>query len=299
MSAASSRCREKRIPEWLKSGLPDAHSLGAVRSEVSDLGLSTICFEARCPNKRICFERRSVSFLVLGRHCTRNCMFCNVEAAPPDPVDQEEPEKLRQAALGLGLTYVVVTSVTRDDLPDGGASHLAACARSLKGASGAPAVELLTPDFRGSRAAVEQVCASGTDVFAHNLETVERLYPIARSGACYARSLRVLEHARNRFDSLIVKSGLIVGIGETIEEVKTTIEHLAGAGCDIVTVGQYMRPSRAHLPVAEYLEPEVFQELGDLARRLGMVPVCGPRVRSSFLAEPAFCEAKSRRQKCA
>jgi lipoic acid synthetase len=299
MRAANPGTPDKRIPAWLKRGLPDADSLGKVRSQVSDLGLSTICFEARCPNKRTCFESGAVTFLILGKSCTRGCGFCNVAAGAPEPVDRDEPERIGRAVAGLGLTYVVITSVTRDDLEDGGSGHFAACVGVLKALDPAPEIEVLTPDFAGDLEAADRVVASGPEVFSHNLETVERLYPEVRAGAGYLRSLRMIEHVRRGFDAPVVKSGLMLGIGETIEEVETAIRDLAGAGCDIVTLGQYMRPSMAHLPVAEYLEPAVFQQLGDYALRLGIVPVCGPLVRSSFLARAAFREASSRRKTCA
>ena len=289
----------QRIPEWLKTGLPDAYSVGAVSSRVSELGLSTICFEARCPNKRACFEDGAVTFLVLGRTCTRNCRFCNVASASPRPPDPTEPARLGKAVIALGLDHVIVTSVSRDDLADGGAGHFNACVESVGEIRPKPAIDVLVPDFRGDARAVGKVASGPIDVFGHNLETVERLYPRVRDRACYARSLRVLEYVRVNFPKVVVKSGLIVGIGETIEVVKTAVRHLADVGCEIITIGQYLRPSKLHLPVAEYIEPAVFGNLGDHARRLGLIPVCGPRVRSSFRARQAFEEAKLRRQTCA
>lgn len=288
-----------RIPEWLKSGLPDAESLGTFARKVSDLGLNTICFEARCPNKRQCFEERAVTFLVMGRNCTRRCRFCNVAGADPEPIDADEPRRLRAAVSDLAIDHVIVTSVARDDLADGGSSHYKACVEALNEIDRPIAIEVLTPDFGGDPAAVERVAGSQIDVFAHNIETVERLYGGVRDKACYKRSLGVLEHVSRGFRGIVIKSGMMLGIGETLKEVKSTIRHLREAGSDIATVGQYMRPSKMHLPVKEYIHPAVFDEIAGYAREIGLVAVCGPRVRSSFRAGAAFHEAKSRRQRCA
>jgi lipoic acid synthetase len=298
MNVAGTRLRSRRIPDWLKSGLPDAYSIKAVGSRLSGLGLNTICFEAACPNKRECFANGEVTFLILGRSCTRSCGFCNVMAAAPDEVNPREPALLAEAASAMGLEHVVVTSVTRDDLADGGAAHFRACVRALKTCDRPPTVEVLVPDFGGNRTAVETVGASGADVFGHNLETVERLCPKVRDRACYARSLKVLDCARRQSERLVIKSGLMLGLGEGLGEVRAAMRDLAGVGCDVVTVGQYMSPSKAHAPVARYFEPEVFLELADYAGGLGMVSVCGPRVRSSFGAGPAFRRARLRRQRC-
>jgi len=288
-----------RMPEWLKSGLPDAETVGTFARKVSDLGLNTICLEARCPNKRQCFEEHAVTFLVMGRNCTRRCRFCNVSGAGPELLRADEPRRLRTAVSDLALDHVIVTSVARDDLADGGASHYQACVEALRQIDRPIAVEVLTPDFGGDPAAVDRVAGSPIDVFAHNIETTERLYGAVRDKACYRRSLGVLEHVGRGFKSLVIKSGLMLGIGETLEEVKVTLRHLREAGSDIATVGQYMRPSKMHLPVKEYIHPVVFDEIAGYARELGLVAVCGPRVRSSFRAGEAFQEAKSRRQRCA
>jgi len=289
----------QHIPKWLKTGLPDAGALGRVIPTVSSLDLNTICLEARCPNKQECFEAGSVTFLILGRHCTRSCRFCNVTGAAPLPVDPGEPERVLEACRRLELDHVVITSVTRDDLPDGGAGQFRRTIELLHAPSGDVSVEVLVPDFDGNDTAVDTVAAAGPDVFAHNLETVERLYSSARERADYARSLGILSRVRSGYRGVIVKSGLILGIGETLDEVKSTLKDLARAGCEIVTVGQYMRPSRAHMPVVEYLEPPVFEDLESYARELGLVAVCGPRVRSSYKSKAAFREAKLRRRKCA
>jgi len=290
---------EQRIPKWLKTGLPDAGALGRVIPTVSSLDLNTICIEGRCPNKQECFGAGSVTFLILGRHCTRFCRFCNVTGAAPQAVDPGEPERVLEACRRLKLEHVVITSVTRDDLPDGGAGHFRRTIELLRADTGGVSVEVLVPDFDGNDRAVETVAAAGPDVFAHNLETVERLYPSARDRADYSRSLGILSRVRSGDRDVIVQSGLMLGIGETFCEVKSTMKDLARAGCEIVTVGQYMRPSRAHMPVVEYLAPAVFEDLESYARELGLVAVCGPRVRSSYKSKAAFREAKLRRRKCA
>ena len=288
-----------RIPGWLRTNLPDLHALAPIRKSVTAMGLNTICFEARCPNKRECFEAGSVSFLLMGRNCTRHCGFCNVSSSLPEKINADEPAGLRGACAELGMDYVVLTSVTRDDLPDGGAAHFAECVRAIKHLEKAPVVEVLVPDFGGSRASVEKVAGSGAEVFAHNIETVRRLFPEIRDGACYELSLDILGMAREGFPGVIVKSGLMLGLGETIEEVKTTIGDLRDAGCMIVTMGQYMQPSREHHPVDRYYAPEEFEELGHYAEDLGLVAVSGPRVRSSYLAGGAYDKANLRRQRCA
>ncbi len=288
-----------RIPVWLKTGLPDLNALAPIRKSVTAMGLNTICFEARCPNKKECFEGRSVSFLLMGKNCTRRCRFCNVSSSPPEEVNPAEPGALRQACAELGMKYVVLTSVTRDDLEDGGAAHFAACVRAVKELEAAPVVEVLTPDFGGARASVEKVAASGAEVFSHNMETVPGLFPEVRDRACYGLSLDILDMVRKGFPGVIVKSGLMLGLGETIEEVKRTIGDLRDAGCMIVTMGQYMQPSRQHHPVDRYYAPEEFEELRQHAEDLGLVAVSGPRVRSSYLASGAYEKASLRRQRCA
>jgi lipoic acid synthetase len=289
----------QRIPRWLKADLPDANALGQVVPTISSLKLNTICFEARCPNKDECFSSRCVTFLILGSRCSRRCRFCNVTAGRPEPVDRTEPHRIVEACFRLGLKHIVITSVTRDDLPDGGSGQFIQCIRLLRQISNAPSIEVLVPDFGGNRESVEALAATGPDVFAHNLETVERLYPVVRDRADYMRSLDILGWVGSEFPEVITKSGLILGMGETMEEVKSVLRDLYRVGCDIVTVGQYMRPSKAHLPVREYVNPVAFGELCSYGRELGLIALCGPKVRSSYLSEAAFREAKLRRQKCA
>jgi lipoic acid synthetase len=299
MALPGTFCRDRRIPEWLKSGLPDAYGLSRITSRLSALGLHAVCFEAACPNKRDCFADGEVTFLVLGKHCTRRCRFCNVGGESPLIPDAGEPDRLKLAVAELGLKHVVITSVTRDDLEDYGAGHFAACVRAAKSVCPVPSVEVLTPDFCGSLSALRTVGDCSPDVFGHNLETVERLTPAVRDRACYRRSLGVLEWVRNHVPGTVVKSGILLGLGEAPSEAEAALEDLASAGCDVVTVGQYMQPSRRHAPVHRYVDPAVFDQLAAHAYRLGMVPVCGPRVRSSFHARRAFEEAKRRRETCA
>jgi lipoic acid synthetase len=255
--------------------------------------------ESGCPNKGECFGRGAVTFLALGRACTRACTFCNVSKAAPEPVDLSEPARMRQFCEALGQSHAIITSVTRDDLADGGAAHIAECVKQVKSARGVRSVEVLVPDFGGDMDAVDEVLGAGPAVFSHNIETVERLYPLVRRGASYPRSVDILRRASARRDGVVTKSGLIVGMGESVGEVEAAIADLAGAGCDIVTVGQYLQPSREHLRVKRYLEPALFENLESYARNLGLVALCGPRVRSSYRAESAYCEAISRRQRCA
>ncbi len=276
-----------RLPPWLRVKLPGDAGFAATAQAVADAGLRTVCRGARCPNIFECFSKGTATFLILGGVCTRGCAFCNIEAGKPDPVDPDEPARLARAVAELGLSHAVITSVTRDDLPDGGAEQFAAAIRAVREAVPAATVEVLTPDFKGDFAALDVVLAAGPDVYNHNVETVPRLYPTARAGADYARSLSVLARAA-RLGRAVVKSGLMVGLGETAGELEATFRDLAGAGCRMVTVGQYLRPSRRNLPVARYVPPEEFEALAALGRRCGIAEMaCAPLVRSSYKAGQA------------
>lgn len=247
------------------------------------LKLHTVCQSALCPNRFECFQSRTATFLILGAHCTRHCAFCNIDAEPPEPVDPAEPDRVAEAAAELGLRHAVVTSVTRDDLPDGGAAHFAATIRAIRKTLPGSTVEVLIPDLQGDAAALDAVLEAGPDVLNHNLETVRRLYPQVRPEADYERSLEVLRRAAEA--GFPAKSGLMLGLGETREEVRGALEDLASAGVSMATMGQYMQPSRRHHPVAHYLTPEKFEELGELARELGVPRVMSaPLVRSSYRA---------------
>ena len=263
--------------------------MAAMRSTLRDYGVSTVCEEARCPNRPECFKRPTAAFMVLGEQCTRSCGFCGVtEASSPLPAPQpDEPARVAHAARRLGLSYVVVTSVTRDDLPDGGAGHFAATIAEIRRVLPGATVEVLIPDFRGDFGALKTVLDAGPDVLNHNVETVPRLYGTVRPQADYARSLRLLQEAQKA--STATKSGLMLGLGESIDEVRQTMRDIREAGCDFLTIGQYMRPTARSLPVAEYIEPEVFDTLGDEARATGFLAVAsGPLVRSSMHADSMY-----------
>ena len=287
----------RRLPSHcVRRGRPGAE-VQAVQRRLRRSGLHSVCEEARCPNRSECWSRRHVAFMLLGSVCTRACRFCAVATGrPPSGPDPEEPENVARFAAELGLTHVVLTSVDRDDLPDGGAEQFAATVRAIRTHCPEAAVEVLTPDFRGDLGAVATVCESAPDVYNHNVETVPRLYRRARPGAAFARSLAVLAEAKRLRRDSLVKSGLMVGLGEALDEVVDLLRGLRGAGVDVVTIGQYLRPTRHHLPVERYWEPAEFDALAAVARDLGFAHVaCGPLVRSSFGADETFEAARSRR----
>ena len=275
----------RRHPPWLKVRAPGGPGFAETMATVRELGLHTVCQEARCPNIGECWGHRTATFMLLGDTCTRNCGFCAVAHGRPLAVDPAEPLRVASAVARLGLRHVVVTSVNRDDLADGGAAHFAATARAIKRLLPGCRVEVLVPDFQGNLASVAEVVASPIDVFNHNLETVPRLYRRVRAGARYARSLAVLEAAHGGRDRLLTKTGLMLGLGETQEELASVFRDLRSIGCDILTLGQYLRPSGEHLPVERYVPPEEFTALGAEALALGFRHVeAGHLVRSSYHA---------------
>ena len=275
----------RRHPPWLKVRAPGGPGFAETMATVREMGLHTVCQEARCPNIGECWGHKTATFMLLGDTCTRNCGFCAVTHGRPLAVDPGEPLRVASAVARLGLRHVVVTSVNRDDLPDGGAAHFAGTARAIKRLLPACRVEVLVPDFQGNRASVAEVVASPIDVFNHNLETVPRLYRRVRAGARYARSLAVLDAARRGRDGLLTKTGLMLGLGETQEELASVFRDLRSIDCDILTLGQYLRPSGEHLHVERYLPPEEFAALGAEALALGFRHVeAGPLVRSSYHA---------------
>jgi lipoic acid synthetase len=304
MSTSDRHPPRRRLPAWLKKRIPVGGQAGEVDDLLAGLNLHTVCQGAHCPNQCECFSRGTATFLILGEVCTRGCTFCAIpcEKRPPPPRD-EEPGNVAEAAARLGLRHVVVTSVTRDDLSDGGAGHFARTLRALRERLGESArLEVLTPDFLGDAAAVETVIAAGADVFNHNVETVPRLYPRVRPQADYARSLKVLrlagEIASRLGSDAVTKSGLMVGLGETTEEIEAVLADLRRSGVEIVTIGQYLAPSTAHVPVAEFIEPATFDALAETARRMGFSAVAaGPFVRSSYQAEEVFRRAGSTRRR--
>ena len=275
-----------RKPEWLKVRVPGGENYVELKGLMRGLGLHTVCESARCPNVGECWAHRTATFMILCELCTRRCGFCAVpKGLPRGDVDWEEPERVAQAAAKMGLKYVVVTSVDRDDLQDGGAAIFAGTVEALRRAISGCQVEVLIPDFRGSRESLATVLRARPDILNHNIETVPRLYPVARRGSRYERSLRLLEQARELAPSIPTKSGLMVGLGETFDELVAVLEDLSAIGVAIVTIGQYLRPSGEQLPVARFYSPQEFSLLKQEGLRLGIRHVeSGPLVRSSYHA---------------
>jgi len=275
-----------RKPEWLKVRVPGGENYVELKHLMRGLGLHTVCESARCPNVGECWSHRTATFMILGELCTRRCGFCAVpKGLPRGEVDWEEPERVAEAASKMGLKYVVVTSVDRDDLEDGGATIFARTIEALRRRLSGCQVEVLIPDFRGSEDALETVLRARPDILNHNLETVPRLYPVARRGSRYERSLRLLERAHELAPSIPTKSGLMVGLGETLEELRAVLADLSAVGVAIVTIGQYLRPSGEQLPVARFYTPAEFATLQQEGLRLGIRHVeSGPLVRSSYHA---------------
>ncbi len=285
-----------RFPPWLRKRLPGNGGADHTRNLLADLRLHTVCQGARCPNLCECFERGTATFLILGDVCTRDCRFCAIPQGAPAAPDTDEPRRIAEAARRLRLSYVVITSVTRDDLPDGGAGHFAATVLSVNKA-GVARVEVLTPDFRGDAAAVDIVLAAEPAVYNHNVETVPRLYPQVRPKADYSRSIDLLRRVA-RAGSSAPKSGLMLGLGETEDEVWSVFDDLAAAGCEMLTIGQYLQPTRAHTPVERFVEPEQFERYREAALRRGLRWVAsGPFVRSSYCAEAAFGSATTTKER--
>jgi lipoic acid synthetase len=275
----------RRHPPWLKVRAPGGPGYLETARVVQDLGLHTVCQEARCPNLGECWGHKTATFMLLGDTCTRNCSFCAVSHGKPLTIDPHEPERVGEAVAALGLRHVVVTSVNRDDLPDGGAGHFARTVEAIHRAASGCRIEVLVPDFQGRLASVATVVATPVAVFNHNVESVPRLYRRVRPGAKYERSLAVLEAARDPLGIRLTKTGLMLGLGETKDELCRVFSDLRAVGCDILTLGQYLRPSADQLPVERYLTPEEFAALGDEARMLGFRHVeSGPLVRSSYHA---------------
>jgi len=275
----------RRLPEWLRRPIPEAGGIYGTQRLIGELGLETICESGKCPNRSECWTRKTATFMVLGETCTRPCGFCAVPRGKPEPVAIDEPDRLAEACARLGLKHVVITSVTRDDLPDGGADHFRRCILAVRERTGAT-IEVLTPDFEGDEAAIDAVLSASPEVFNHNMETVARLQQHVRRKSQYAVSLKVLGYAKCARPDVRTKSGLMLGLGETTEEIFETLADLRSVGCDLLTMGQYLQPSPRHLPVERYLPPSEFDELGRLARTLGFLDVAsGPFVRSSYHAD--------------
>jgi lipoic acid synthetase len=251
-------------------------------------GLHTVCEEARCPNRSECFSRGTATFLINGRVCTRNCSYCSIAHGRPSALDPDESRQLVEAVIEMGLEHVVITAVDRDDLPDGGAGGFVECVRRLRELDEPPTVEVLTPDFRGDMTCVDRIIDAGPEVYNHNVETVPRLYREVRRSGRYAWALEVLRRVADRDSSMLVKSGMMVGLGETHDEVVEVLSDLRDAGCQMVTIGQYLRPTPKQVEVVRYWAPEEFAELEVAGTALGLEVFAGPFVRSSYRAEEAF-----------
>ncbi|MHC4662545.1 MAG: lipoyl synthase [Planctomycetota bacterium] len=283
-----------RFPEWLRRPLAYGAGIAATHGVLDDLGLATVCHGAKCPNISECFAKRTATFMILGTVCTRRCAFCNIGGAKenpkPKPVEVDEPERIATASRRMKLRHVVITSVTRDDLPDGGASHFAHGIELIR--TNEISIEVLTPDFNGNENSIRAVAESGPDVYNHNIETVPRLYGAVRPGADYERSLSLIKLVKNEFPNIVTKSGMMVGCGETLEEVLAVMDDLRSSDCDVITIGQYLAPSEKHLPIHRFVVPEEFSEMKNAAKEKGFLGVaCGPYVRSSYNAAYVFGKA--------
>lgn len=278
---------KRKLPEWLTKKIP-VNTGQPVRDLLTDLKLNTVCASARCPNSCECYGKNRATFLIMGPNCSRSCTFCAVDSKPPVPLEKDEPERVAEAVKRLGLKHAVITSVTRDDLPDGGAAHFARtieCVRKINSCT----IEVLTPDFNGDENAITVVAEAKPDIFNHNVETVVRLYKTVRPQANYQQSLEVISFVKNNFPDILTKSGIMLGLGESHEEIVETMQNLVDAGCEILTIGQYLSPSKLHHDVIEYVTPERFAEYEKTGLEMGFKYVSsGPFVRSSYNAEDVF-----------
>ena len=285
LTTVTTRQPGRRLPSWLKRKLPRGNGNFFTEQLLRELRLETVCENARCPNRPECYARRTATFMILGNVCTRPCGFCSVPRGTPDALEDDEPARVAEASARLGLRHVVITSVTRDDLADGGADHFYRCVLAVRQRTGA-VVEVLTPDFLGATAAINRVLEAAPEVYNHNMETVPRLYKKVRGRACYQRSLDVLGHVKRQAPATVTKSGLMLGLGETTDELFEVFADLRSVGCDTLTLGQYLAPTRKHIPVARYVPAEEFDGLAVKARTLGFRQVvAGPFVRSSYHAD--------------
>ncbi|MBF0509862.1 MAG: lipoyl synthase [Deltaproteobacteria bacterium] len=287
-----------RKPPWLRKNIPTGPGVNKINGILQKTGLHTVCQEARCPNRVECYARAAATFLIMGPHCSRACTFCAVTAALPHPLNPAEPSLVAAAIKEMNLSFAVITSVTRDDLPDGGAAHFASVIKAVRDLVRDPGpaikVEALVPDFQGDEAALEAVIEAGPAVLNHNLETISRLYGRVRPGADYDRSLKLLRQTRQKAPQQVTKSGIMVGLGESFPEILELFGHLREAGCDILTIGQYLQPSKDHHPVVRFVPPDEFRDYETEARRLGFKAVsAGPYVRSSYQAGELYRRALS------
>lgn len=275
---------QRRLPDYLKRPIIDTDKTRTVRKILKTKCLNTVCENARCPNKNECYTKNTATFLIMGNDCTRNCKYCNISCARPEPLDLEEPKHVAEAVQALGLKYAVITSVTRDDLPDGGADHFANCIYEIRKLCPDTKIEILTPDFKGNKDCLDVIIKAHPDVFNHNIEAVQDIFKSVRPQGDYECSLEVLKYVKDNSD-ILTKSGLIIGLGETFEQIEQTLIDLKNVGCDIVTIGQYIQPSKHHLEVAKYYTPEEYNKLKKLANKVGIKNhQIGPLVRSSYRA---------------
>lgn len=275
---------QRRLPDYLKRPIIDTEKTRTVRKILKTKCLNTVCENARCPNKNECYTKNTATFLIMGGNCTRNCKYCNISCAKPEPLDLEEPKHVAEAVQALGLKYAVITSVTRDDLPDGGAEHFANCIYEIRKLCLDTKIEILTPDFKGNKESLDKIIKAHPDVFNHNIEAVKDIFKTVRPQGDYDCSIKVLKYIKENSD-IKTKSGLIIGLGETFEQIEQTLTDLKSAGCDIVTIGQYIQPSKQHFEVAKYYIPEEYDELKSLAKKAGIKNYqIGPLVRSSYRA---------------
>jgi len=276
------------LPAWIRTRKLQLGELHEIKKRMRSGGLHTVCEEARCPNRSECFSKGTATFLINGRVCTRSCSYCSIANGRPQALDPNEPLQLAEAVVGMGLDHVVITAVDRDDLPDGGAGAFVECIERLRELETPPTIEVLTPDFRGDMAQVDRIVDAGPDVYNHNVETVPRLYREVRRSGRYEWAMEVLRRVAEQKPSVLRKSGLMVGLGETRDEVATVLSDLAAAGCQVVTIGQYLRPTPDQVEVARFWSPEEFAELEEIGTGLGLEVFAGPFVRSSYRAEEAF-----------
>lgn len=275
---------QRRLPDYLKRPIIDTDKTRTVRKILKTKCLNTVCENARCPNKNECYTKNTATFLIMGNDCTRNCKYCNISCARPEPLDLEEPKHVAEAVQALGLKYAVITSVTRDDLPDDGAEHFANCIYEIRKLCPDTKIEILTPDFKGNKDCLDVIIKAHPDVFNHNIEAVRDIFKSVRPQGDYECSLEVLKYVKDNSD-ILTKSGLIIGLGETFEQIEQTLIDLKNVGCDIVTIGQYIQPSKHHLEVAKYYTPEEYDKLKKLANKVGIKNhQIGPLVRSSYRA---------------
>lgn len=282
----------KRLPDYLKRPIIDTEKTKTVRHILKSKHLNTVCEGARCPNKNECYQRNTATFLIMGNICTRNCKYCNISTAKPEPLDLTEPKHIAEAVKELGLEYVVITSVTRDDIPDGGAEHFANCLNEIRAISKNTKIEILTPDFRSkksrtefNKSALDTIIDAKPDVFNHNIETVRGIFDTARPLGNYDLSLSVLKYIKQNSD-IPTKSGFMIGLGETLEQITETMKDLKSVDCDVLTIGQYIRPSKQHLEVVKYYRLDEYDYLKSLAKELGFKKYqIGPLVRSSYHAK--------------